>query len=120
MQRDMDLIREILLQMVNHDHAYAPKIEIAGRSDEEVGFHVWLLGDAKLIKTTDVTTHGSGSPKAVPVHLTWQGYEFLEAVRNQSTWESAKAQVLSKVGGMSFELLKAYLLFEAKRHLGVG
>ena len=102
MQRDMDLVREILMQRADHDHGYAPKIEISGHTDEEVGFHIWLMADAKLIKAIDVTTHGQASPPSIPVHITWQGYEFLEAARNQSTWESGKRLVLSKAGALSF------------------
>jgi Hypothetical protein (DUF2513) len=116
----MDLIREILIQMADHDHGYAPKIQISGHSDEEVGFHVWLMADAKLIQALNVTNLGDGSPQALPLHLTWQGYEFLEAARSKSTWENGKKVVLSKVGGLSFELIKAYLMFEAKHHLGIG
>jgi len=120
MQRDMDLIREILIQMADHDHGYAPNVEVSGHSKEEVGFHIWLMGDAKLIKTVDVTTTTDTSPDAIPIHLTWQGYEFLEAARNQGAWETGKKLVLSKAGGLSFELLKAYLIFEAKHRLGIG
>jgi hypothetical protein len=120
MQRDMDLIREILIQMADHDHGYAPNVEISGHTKEEIGFHIWLMGDAKLIKTVDVTSTAHTSPSAIPVHLTWQGYEFLEAARSQSNWETVKKLVLSKAGGISFEVLKAYLLFEAKHRLGIG
>ena len=120
MQRDVDLIREILMQMADHDHGYAPKLELSGHTNEEVGFHIWLMADAKLIKAIDVTAHGEASPSAIPIHITWQGYEFLEAARSQSAWESGKKLVLSKAGGLSFELLKAYLIYEAKRHLGIA
>lgn len=58
-------------------------------------------------------------PQALPLHLTWQGYEFLEAARSESGWENGKQVVLSKIGGLSFELIKAYLMCEAKRHLGI-
>jgi Hypothetical protein (DUF2513) len=70
MERDMDLIREILIQMANHDHGFAPKLEISGHADEEVGFHIWLMSDAKLIKAIDVTMHGAAGPSAIPLHLT--------------------------------------------------
>lgn len=120
MQRNMDLIREILLQMADHDHRFAPTVKVAGHTDEEIGFHVLLMSDAKLIVAFNATSVGDASPRAVPTHLTWQGYEFLEAARNQTYWENSKKAVLSKMGGLSFELIKAYLMFEAKRHLGIG
>src|SRR5271167_2896006 len=120
MQRDMDLIREILIQIADHDHGYSPKINIAGHTAEKVGFHVWLMADAKLISATNVTNVGNGSPQALPLHLIWQGYGFLEAARSQSGWDDGKKVVLSKIGSLSFELIKAYLMYEAKRHLGIS
>lgn len=120
MQRDMDLIRQILIQMAEHEHGFAPQITVAGHTEEEVSFHVWLMADAKLIDAKNVTNVGNSSPRALPLHLTWQGYEFLEATRSERDWEDGKKVVLSKIGGLSFELIKAYLMSEAKRHLGIS
>ena len=120
MQRDMDLIRELLIKMADHEHGFAPKIEFPARSDEEIGFHIWLMSDAKLIKAVEITSVNSPSPQAAPSHLTWQGYEFLEAAKSPKAWERAKQLLLSKAGGLSFEVLKAYLIYEAKHSLGIG
>jgi|GEM_PF-7061885 len=47
MKRDIDLVREILLALEEHDHGYAPKdLEIRGYSKEQIGYHVWLMGRA--------------------------------------------------------------------------
>jgi len=54
-----------------------------------------------------------------PVNLTWQGHEFLDAARNEIIWNKAKSKVLEVSGGWSLELLKTYLLFEAKQRLGI-
>lgn len=78
-----------------------------------------LLEQAGLI---DVRTIAYGNKEAdrFPKSLTWEGHEFLDASRSQSTWEKAKALVLSKSGTLSFELLKEALVAISKKQLGVG
>jgi hypothetical protein len=119
MQRNMDLIREILVRMEAEEHAYAPKLHIDGHTDEEIGFHVWLLSDAGLIKAHNVTSHADRGPTAIPVHLTWQGYEFLAIAKNDSVWKKGTATVMAKAGTIGFELLKAVLMAELRKQIGL-
>ncbi|MGA9623108.1 MAG: DUF2513 domain-containing protein [Bryobacteraceae bacterium] len=119
MQRNMDLIREILIRMEAEEHAYAPKLDIDGHTHEEIGFHVWLLGDAGLIRAHNVTSLADRSPMAVPRHLTWQGYEFLATAKNDSVWRKGTATVMAKAGTIGFELLKAVLMAELRGQMGL-
>jgi hypothetical protein len=113
MKRDMDLIREILIKIEEfpkHDMADIPKIE--GYSDVEIYYHVMLLAKAGLIEAYD----SSGGSQLIwfPKRLTWDGYEFLEAARDNTRWDNAKKFVLDKTGGIAFEILKAYLFQKMK------
>ena len=40
----------------------------------------------------------------------WDGYEFLEASRDESLWNKALQQMRSKGGGLVFEVLKQVLI----------
>ena len=51
--------------------------------------------------------------------LTWEGHEFLEASRNQGTWDRAKETLAEKSVGMSFDIVKG-LLIEYGRQLLSG
>jgi hypothetical protein len=42
--------------------------------------------------------------------LTWEGYEFLEASRDEGLWNKAVREVVSKGGGLAFEVLKQVLV----------
>ena len=109
MQRDMDLIREILLCI--EAHASPDKwleISIEGRSEEEISYHVKLLTQAGLVEARDVSTIGEFSWK--PTSLTWEGHEFIEAARDEAMWERAKRLMIDRGGGLSFEVLKAVLI----------
>ena len=60
MHRDMDLVRQILLKMDEHPNGFAPpKIEVPGYTDEQIGYHVALMGEAGLMKCVDVTPLGA-------------------------------------------------------------
>jgi len=50
----------------------------------------------------------------VPINLTWDGHEFLDAARNPSLWERAKCTALKQTGGLSLEVLKSVLIDLAK------
>lgn len=119
MVRDMDLVRQILLNMEKYEHGRAPSLEITGYTGEQVSFHVWLMIDGGLIDGVETTTHGDHSPAALPLRIKWAGYEFLAAARDNTTWRKVSHAVLTKAGGTVFEVLKAALVAEAKRNLGL-
>lgn len=116
----MELVREILLAMEEHEHAWAPKLEIEGSSEEEIGFHVRLMGQAGLLDVAETTHTSSRTPTARPLSITWEGYEFLEAAREPSQWESAKKEIKKAGASMTFELLKTVLIALSKKALGFG
>jgi hypothetical protein len=39
--------------------------------------------------------------------LTWPGHDLLDAIRNDTVWESTKTQVKKTVGSASLEVVKA-------------
>ena|SRR5271155_4669071 len=121
MQRDMALIRSILLRLADYEHGFltnAP-LHFDGISDERIGFHVHLLGQAGLLKTVDVTNLASPSPSALPVFITWDGYEFLDTASDPSVWNKALGQIGPAVKSVSFSLLKLVLEHFAKQQLGI-
>jgi len=117
----MDLIRAILLKLEDHEHGFAPQeLDVPGYSDEQVGFHVHLLGQAGLLVAIDVTGMGCESPRALARSLTWQGYEFLEPARSEPLWRKALSQVGKAGAGASFEILKLVLVNLAKNQIGIA
>ena len=121
MKRDMDLVRKILLQTEEHEHGYAPQsLTIEDHSEDAVGFHIYLMGEAALLRVADVTSFGCKSPRAIPLNITWAGYEFLDAAREPTVWEAAKKKVSSAVVSVGFEVMKLVLAAIAKEKLGLG
>jgi hypothetical protein len=116
----MDLVRKILLELEKHEHGFAPRsFAVEGYSEEELGFHVYMMREGRLLRGTDVTHLGSSSPCAVPVRITWDGYEFLEAARQPKLWEAAKKRILATGAGLTLDVLKTLLIRMAKDELGL-
>lgn len=116
----MDLIRQLLFKMDDHSGAFAPQdYTVEGHTADEIGYHVWLLGQAGLMKVIDVTSQGSNGPQAVPLNLTWGGHDFIAAARSDTTWAHAKEKARSMGGALTFAVLKQLLESLAKTHLGI-
>lgn len=121
MKRDMDLIRSIMLwiEAQPEGHNWGWKIAIDGHTDEEIGFHVHLLGQAGLLAVAEATSSDSTSPSAVPISITWTGFEFIEAAKDDTVWAKVRKKVLTPAGGVAFKLLAEWLLVEGKNRLGL-
>jgi YD repeat-containing protein len=104
MKRDMDLVRKILLAFDENRSGFAPRpLTIDGYTDEEVGYHVLLMDEAGLLVGKEVTSSsGSKSPSAIPIRMTWDGHDFLDAARDAGRWSKATAAV----GSAAFDVLK--------------
>ena len=51
--------------------------------------------------------------------LTWAGQDFLEASRNQGTWDRVKGTLAENSVGMSIDIVKALLFKFGKEVLGL-
>ena len=122
MKGDMELRREILIAMEEHEHGYAPQaIDIDGYTEDQIGYHIWLMGEkqAGLLKVSDASSMDMDSPDANPISMLWEGYEFLEAARKPERWEAATDKVKKTGAAMTFEILKAVLMALSKEALGL-
>jgi hypothetical protein len=121
MQRDMDLVRDLLLKIETDPkldgtrwvHFTTSDLGMADRSEDEVGYHLTMLIEAGFIK-------GKSGMEAMPVicKLTWQGHEFLDDIRDPGIWDKTKerAKGLTSVGvALIWEIAKA----ELKQKLGL-
>lgn len=113
MKRNMDLVREILLQVEATGAGKTIKLNIADYGEEEIGLHVELMIGHGLIEGTTVPS-GDGPAHRILSYrigsMTWEGHDFLDAARNDSIWEKAKKKCLAATGGLAFDVLKACLV----------
>jgi hypothetical protein len=99
MQRNMDLVRMILLRLETSPSGWAPNdLGIKSFPPEQIGYHAHIMMQEGLIEGSDATTVSSAGPEGLPRSLTWKGHEFLDLARDQDRWNRAKA-IIAKLGG---------------------
>ena len=117
MKRDMNLIRELLFQLegvaANATHRFETP---EGYSPDEVSYHATLLLESGLIRGRPVKTFSGSTFR--DLRLTWDGHEFLDAIRPAAVWSKVEEH-LKSLGGAAFEVVKALAIEEGKRLLGI-
>jgi DNA-binding transcriptional ArsR family regulator len=127
MKRDMDLVRKILLESEESESPDIPKnLSVEGYTQEQIKYHLKLLRDADLITTVQYVPLFESKPEsalnvkvAVPSRLTWQGHEFLDAVRNENVWNKTKEIVKEKGGSLTFGVIKDLAIQIARQMVGL-
>ena len=114
MQRNMDLVREILLQA---EAAEDGKIALNGLPAEygeaDVGRPVELTIEPGLLRGAVVPGGGGPEPRVLAFdirQMTWEGRDVLDAARSETTWIKARRLCRENTGGPAFDLLKMCLL----------
>jgi hypothetical protein len=116
----MDLIRKLVLAIEEHPHGYAPaEIDVPDYSDEQVGYHLYLLVQGGLATGNDAEGFEAESPSAIIHALTWKGHEFADAARNETFWNKARKTVKEKAGTVGIGVLTELLKSMARSALGI-
>jgi uncharacterized protein DUF2513 len=117
MERDMDLIRQLLFEIREKSSNDRPlRLTVDGFSDDQISYHVELLVQAGFVRATDMSKGRMGKIW-LPISLTWSGHEFLDVAADDTMWDKAKAFVSERAGSITFELLKTVLVAWAKEKL---
>ncbi|MDM5193041.1 DUF2513 domain-containing protein [Bacillus hominis] len=105
MKRDRDLIRRLLVLIEEQDiNSYV--LEIPDDIDVNVAvYHLRLLEQAGF--TENSIQYGGNTAECISSSLTWDGHEFLEAIRNDTVWNKLKQTIAEKGGNIPFEVMKA-------------
>ena len=125
MRRNMDLIRQLLLG-IEGEASTQQEFRIEGVDDLEKWYNIDLLVQANLIRGVEVRWAADGTGQYAYTKglaaLTWEGHDFLDAVRNDSIWqqasEKAKAGVLD-MQSLTFEVIKSLCVSTTKHVLGL-
>lgn len=118
MERNMDLIREMLLKI-----AADPKLDGSSRyvfdstdnlgnySQEELNYHVDLLLEAGFVEGNPNST-----PNPMISKLTWKGHEFVDTIRDFGIWTSVKER-LKGLPSVALSVVADLAIAEVKKKL---
>lgn len=114
MERDMDLIREILLRVNGDATLNGSRFEVFNTADfpnhtqEKIAYHIDLLFEAGFVKGLETLD----APAPAISRLTWEGHEFLGSISDPGVWERVRQQIVglpSIAISVVWELAKAEL-----------
>jgi hypothetical protein len=116
MKRDMNLIRNLLLELEGEE----PKPDLTPWSKKQLAYHAALIVEAGLANGTKFENYYQQEKRAVELHrLTWAGHEFLDAARDHKRWKKASALIAKAGGSVTFPILKQMLSSLIKEKLGL-
>ncbi|HEV2380838.1 MAG TPA: DUF2513 domain-containing protein [Terriglobia bacterium] len=124
MQRNMDLIRELLLKLESDQHLDGRKwvqyeapeeLGITDHSAEEVGYHLSLLIQEGFVRGSVRTDIEVIPPVSM---LTWQGHELLDNIRDAGIWGKTKER-LKGLPSVAISIIGEVAKAEIKTRLGL-
>lgn len=131
MKRDMDFVRDLLLEIEGGKSHYVTMSKSIARSfwedeanypddqeAERLEYHLRLLESAGYIRAKTLTAGGDW----VIQQIEWKGHDFLDSVRDPEIWKKTKA-VATKAKGFSIDLLgdiaKGLIKTQIKKHTDI-
>lgn len=131
MKRDLDLVRSLLLKCEESperifdigrhdwtDHDMRERQLIVRDWDDDEVFHLDLLTQAGFIKRS-VCEHSD----VEVFEITWAGYDYLDAVRDEGVWTRTKGVVANAGGSLAIDVIKSVAISVAKdqikKHTGL-
>ena len=107
MKRDLDLVRCILISVEKADGPIGDVM--LAKCCEDIGrlaFHIELM-QAHGLLTASGERDAYGDPLSLEVGgLTWEGYDYLDAIRSPQVWNKAKDAISKAVGDTSLSIVK--------------
>jgi hypothetical protein len=103
----MDLIRRIALAVADMQHGEILS-DLDDVDERDFFLHASWMEEAGLVKAS---IHGylEGGGSVAISRLTWDGCEFVDAVRSDTLWKKAKTEVLKPAGSFTFGILREWL-----------
>lgn len=107
MKRNMDLVRSILLETEKADSSYdAGRLVCEAYSIDEIYYHVELMQAHGLIDAV-IQKDWNGSVVLCRIEaLTWDGCDYLDAIRDNGIWARTKKAVAETVGSTTMSAIK--------------
>lgn len=128
MKRDMDLVRDILLDVEAANKPSMSNLLMAiGQSDEnaiKLSYHLTMLIEQAqyLTGTKRMNVSSAVGTEWLFLELTWQGHDFLDDTRDSEVWKKTKTGI-EKLGGAGWDVVRsvavAYAKQKAKEVLGL-
>ena len=106
MKRDLDLVRQLLLQIEALPAGPPVQYRTSEIEDPVLLAHFELVLAAGLVNGKIARSQGTRGDVISIVGLTWEGHEWIEMVRSDAVWDETKSTLLDGAGALTYELTK--------------
>ena len=106
MKRDLDLVRQLLLQIEGLPAGPPAQYRASEIEDPVLLAHFELVIASGLVNGKISRSQSSRGDVISISGLTWEGHEWIEMVRSQSIWNETKSMLLDSGGALTYELTK--------------
>lgn len=124
MKRDLDRIRRILLRC---EAAASPKHTLSSFCDQD-RYQIKMMAEAGLIILDNPSSapykfrpemidHLAVPQRPATFEVTWEGHDYLEAVRDGSTWEKTRSAIVATGGSATLAIVKSLAMAIVKKKL---
>ena len=107
MKRDLDLVRQLLLQIEALPAGPPAQYRTSEIEDPVLLAHFELVIGAGLVNGKIARSQGARGDVISISGLTWEGHEWIEMVRSQAVWNETRATLLDGAGALTYELTRA-------------
>lgn len=116
MERNWDLIRDLLIEV---EAGTEPNTRLRPEEGNwQKAEHMALLIEAGYC-TGPLKRTESGYPMVALSRITWEGYDLLDSIRNDTIWSRVKNSLGAVGGKVSVEVLKSLVTATAKDMLNI-
>ncbi|MCX9103452.1 MULTISPECIES: DUF2513 domain-containing protein [Aeromonas] len=125
MKRDWETVREMLtkIEAMDSSTGYLSLRDFGADTLEEkyrISGHMKLMMDKGLVEGTINSRLGVQANDFSARALTWEGHEFLDAIRSDTVWNRTKETFADKGLDMTFETIKAVAAAAMTSMLGLS
>ena len=119
MTRDLNLIRQLAIHI---EQAPGPldstTIDIEGYSSEQVGYHCALIAEAGLVDFENLGKMDMRFMSVMIYRLSWAGHDFLDAARDDKTWNKVTKQIKERATSVAFDVVLEFLKSAGRSVIG--
>lgn len=107
MKRDMDLCRKILFKIEEqYTDTALINLELENYDNLKIAYHCKILNEAGLIDHYSAQYADDSLYSFSVGSLTWEGHDFLDKIREDTTWNNVKKIIKNKALPFTLEVAK--------------
>ena len=115
MKRDMDILRQILLNVEEDKYPRGGRVHLDGVPDDICGLHCALIFEAGLAEGRLIKSDAGGIVAASVDRLTSSGHDFCGGIRQDTIWNKAKEHVIKPGASYGLSVLVEWVKIEVRR-----